>query len=752
MNIQEIVEKAKEYKFNENFAKEAEQKRMSFIKKFPLEKIKSLTLEEYALQKDNAPDKYKETMIYYLERKNILVGIGGGNSSKFYIYMDKNGEYCTGYGANKKVLKGEELEQEFTKLKNNICEAIRLAEEDRIDEIAKIETPLWNMVLLKILCIYVPEKFISIVASSCIIPLAKDLGLESKFDMKSNNIILLNYEITKILKQQEELKGWNYEMLGNLVYKIYNNFEQTANYWVLGTSYDGEGSKSNKFIDKNKVGIGFFKHDISEYIDDKEGLKKFIDKYNEPKSKKPLLNFLKIKKGDYVAIKASFKRGQRDNSIGVMRVDAIGIVTENPIDGYEFDEEIGHTLPVEWISKDKKEYEKMSYLQAISQVKNKDAINKIFKNIDTKSKSESEIKSDVEDLNDTKNIIFYGPPGTGKTYNVVNKALEIIDKELYKDLINSDSKESRIKAVDEFNNLMTKGQIAFCTFHQSYGYEEFVEGLKSDGKGNFVCEDGILKEISTRASYSGIIDKNSNMLDLNSKKEIVKKNIKDKDKFNFKGKDKYVLIIDEINRGNISKIFGELLTLLEEDKRITKENQVTCKLTYTKEEFSLPPNLYIIGTMNTADRSIALMDIALRRRFNFEEITPDESLLEPIEDIDVSKLLEIVNKRIEYFYDKDHMIGHAYLKNTETIDELSDCLKYKIIPLLQEYFYDDFEKIGLILGGIGESEDDNYIVYKEVINADGLFKQDKVYELADKNFYRIKADIGSKEIKNIYEM
>lgn len=751
MNIQEIIAKAKEHKFDKNFVKEAEQKRMSFIKKFPLEKIKKLTLEEYALQKDSAPDKYKETMIYYLERKNILAGIGGGNSSKFHIYMDKDGKYCTGCGTKKKILEGEELELEFDKLKNDIYDSIMLAKEDKIDEIIKINTPLWNMVLLKILCIYVPDKFISLVSSSCIIPLAKDLGLEDKFDINSENIILLNYEINKILKAQKDFNNWNYEMLGKLIYTLYNNPEKESNYWVLGSTYDEEGSKLNQFIEKNKIAIGFFRHDISEYIDDKEALKKFIDKYDEPKSKRPLLNFLRIRKGDIVALKACYTQGPRNNSIGMIRVDAIGRVTENPIDGYEFDEEIGHTLPVEWITTESKVYEKITYLQAISQVKNKGVLSRIFKKFEPQLNTDS-ISESSEYVNDKKNIIFYGPPGTGKTYNVVNKALEIIDKELYKDLINSDSKESRIKAVDEFNNLMTKGQIAFCTFHQSYGYEEFVEGLKSDGKGNFVCEDGILKEISTRASYSGIIDKNSNMLDLNSKKEIVKKNIKDKDKFNFKGKDKYVLIIDEINRGNISKIFGELLTLLEEDKRITKENQVTCKLTYTKEEFSLPPNLYIIGTMNTADRSIALMDIALRRRFNFEEITPDESLLEPIEDIDVSKLLEIVNKRIEYFYDKDHMIGHAYLKNTETIDELSDCLKYKIIPLLQEYFYDDFEKIGLILGGIGESEDDNYIVYKEVINADGLFKQDKVYELADKNFYRIKADIGSKEIKNIYEM
>ncbi|CEQ15163.1 McrB family protein [Paraclostridium sordellii] len=751
MNIEGIIEKAKEYKFDDNLTKEAEQKRLSFINKFPLEKIKDLKIEEYALQKDNSPDKYKETMIYYLERKNILAGIGGGNSSKFYIYMNKEGKYCKGRSKNKEILEGEALEQEFTKLKKNIYDSIMLAKEDNIEEILKINTPLWNMVLLKLLCIYVPEKFISLLSAEYIIPLAQDLGLDDKFDINSDNIIRLNYEATKVLKQQDFFKNWNYEKLGKFIYTLYNKSEKKANYWMLGTTYDGKDSKAPDFIKKNKIAIGYFKYDISEYIDDNKELEKLIDKNNEPKSKDPLLQFLKIRKGDIVALKASYTQGPRENSIGMIRIDAIGRVTEDPIDGYEFDKDLVHTLPVEWITTESKIYEKITYLKAISHVRNKDVLNRVFKNIEKKLNQDTDT-ADYEEINDNKNIIFYGPPGTGKTYNVVNKALEIIDKEYYKDLLNSDSEDNRIKIVDEFNKLMAKGQIAFCTFHQSYGYEEFIEGLKSDGKGNFVCEDGVLKEISTRASYSGIINKSSNTLDLNSKKEVVKENIKNKEMFDFKGKDKYVLIIDEINRGNISKIFGELLTLLEEDKRITKENQVICKLTYTKENFSLPPNLYIIGTMNTADRSIALMDIALRRRFNFIEVMPDESLLEPIEDIDLSKLLEKVNKRIEYFYDRDHIIGHAYFKNIETADDLSDCLKYKIIPLLQEYFYDDFEKIGLILGGIGKSETDDYIVYKEEIEVKDLFKSYEIGELSNKNIYKIKSDIAIKDIKNIYEL
>lgn len=171
----------------------------------------------------------------------------------------------------------------------------------------------------------------------------------------------------------------------------------------------------------------------------------------------------------------------------------------------------------------------------------------------------------------------------------------------------------------------------------------------------------------------------------------------------------YVFIIDEINRGNVSKVFGELITLLEEDKRQGEEMETTAKLPYSDEDFCIPSNVYLIGTMNTADRSIAHMDTALRRRFSFKEIMPDPSLFEgiEIEGIDIEKMLSTMNDRIEMLYDRDHTLGHAIFisllsEENRIIKVLRDLFRDKVIPLLQEYFFDDYGKICSVLGAAGK--------------------------------------------------
>ena len=273
----------------------------------------------------------------------------------------------------------------------------------------------------------------------------------------------------------------------------------------------------------------------------------------------------------------------------------------------------------------------------------------------------------------------------------------------------------------------TKENFKFITFHQSYGYEEFVEGIKPvfDGENE---DSDITYEISKGIFYQCC--ENALLLsDYKGKlRDFCDLPKDERQKFFNENTPKYAIFIDEINRGNISKIFGELITLIEPSKRLGADDEIMVELPYSKEKFGVPSNLYIIGTMNTADRSIALMDTALRRRFEFVEIMPEYSDLKEVADIDIGEMLKTINERIEYLYDRDHTIGHAYFIDVSDLKTLANVFKNKILPLLQEYFYDDWEKIRLVLG------DSQFI--KEKKPAKVLFKSGTDY-INDKILYEI---------------
>lgn len=256
------------------------------------------------------------------------------------------------------------------------------------------------------------------------------------------------------------------------------------------------------------------------------------------------------------------------------------------------------------------------------------------------------------------NSIVYGAPGTGKTYSMVEYALSIIDGIKLKDF--KEKNADRKSNVLRYKKYIKNGQIVFTTFHQNYGYEEFIQGLRPDKDSetlSFKTNDGVFKTIADNA--------------LND------------------GENNYVIVIDEINRANISKVFGELITLIEPDKRWGELNETSVTL-QSGESFAVPNNLYIVGTMNSADKSISLIDAALRRRFDFIEQEPDPNLVP--EGI-LRKVFDCINKELVSELDStDLLVGHSYFMNKEETD-LCDILNRNIIPLLYEYFYDNRKKV-----------------------------------------------------------
>ena len=360
---------------------------------------------------------------------------------------------------------------------------------------------------------------------------------------------------------------------------------------------------------------------------------------------------------------------------------AIGVVAENEYYPDGWNEE--RVIRVHWINKTSARLDDLEQMRQMWGFSGANKIYTAFRNADAykvsfdwidrltdsaKPQPDSESTDEKPDTSFPLNSILSGPPGTGKTWEAVSYAVAIIDGQDPDQI----AEKERETVKQRFDALRSEERVEFVTFHQNYAYEDFIEGIRPRLNRNeltYELHDGIFKQMSSRASDTP-------------------------------NEERYVLVIDEINRGNIAKIFGELITLVEPSKRLGGEDRTKVKLPYSGDAFGVPSNLYLVGTMNTADRSIALLDTALRRRFDFIEKMPDLRHVDTnMEGVDGRAMLKAMNERITVRLDREHQIGHTYLIGVETLDDLAEAFQRRIMPLLQEYFYDDWTKIRSVLGG-----------------------------------------------------
>ncbi|EIQ3214544.1 McrB family protein [Campylobacter coli] len=745
---------------------------LNFQEVWTLEKVKNMTLEEYTNIKKDNPNR--DDFTFWIESKlDNLGSIWGGSAFKFGIYR-RNDEsqkesssgrlYSQNYAWIAKY--GNNENEAFNNIKEKIIQIIQASQDNNLKTIEKID--FGDAIKWKIAFHYQDVKNIKIV----------NIFSKNVLDLISLNEFKEKLKIYQIHKKLLENKNLSLvKMIENIAIPLWNKY----------------GMDSQNYIDK-------MKNLFSEYLNKKKLDKNTINKYIQV-----IENISKefLKENLYSCDLFSF-----DQNINKL----------NKNEEFKLKNSNGHNM-----------YSSaLNYYRAF-------LIDYYEQDIFITERVQSE-ESNMKII--PLNQILYGSPGTGKTYHTIDKALEIISKEEKIQIPSEDDRINRKKIFDEY---VKNGQIVFTTFHQSYGYEEFVEGIKPiiDNDENsqevkYDVKDGIFKELCDKSLKNYILSmQNENEIDLDKlifefanyinqdflnkgnefpleNKVSIKKillNFKDeyrsfslggsikspqsltidiikRDYLNFKNKKilsfkdikpkydsqsdyhgnaiyyfmfynklkefeniqnekfkikkeilkSYIIIIDEINRGNVSKIFGELITLIEPSKRIGESEELKVALPYSGKKFGVPKNVYILGTMNTADRSITSLDTALRRRFEFIEMMPDVSKLSmDCEGINLQELLKAINTRIEYLLDREKTIGHAFFISVENLEDLKKVFKNKIIPLLQEYFYNDYALIYAVLNknGMLEISVENKDYLK---NMTEFIESDKiVYKFSDSN-------------------
>ena len=640
--------------------------RENFLKFYPKEKWQSMTLEEFAIGSG------KQTACWWLEfNMQALGSIRGGSAQKFQIYLAKNGEYVYDMDYF------DSAQAAWETMRREIVEMLDLAGQSKYEELDRENQILYraNAFRMKLLFIYYPDRFLPIYSINHLYHFLKFFEVSSsKWEKKS--VVSANRTLGEFKNENPLFKDWDPIVFMQM---IYEHFPPTRGYWKIAPG--PKASIWDECIENEYIAIGWDEvGDLSNYssLADLKKKVQMLFYRDSPqmagRKARELWNFYNLKPGDRVLA-----------NDGQTRIVGIGTVAEK---GYQFREDLiheyKHTVAVNW-DKDFKPREIASQKDWFSSTV-KSLSDRLFMELTSDkpvisnfTPQEESFFSRMEQLLDQKGqIILYGPPGTGKTY----LARKYIDWAQEKENLGLLEDTRKFKARRE--------NVELVTFHPSFNYEDFMEGFKPSesekGQITFKLEQGIFRVLCNRAEADP--------------------------------KRPYFLIIDELNRGNVAKIFGELLTVIEKDKR-----GVPVRLPQSKEWFSISSNVYIIATMNTADRSIKLLDAALKRRFAFIEVLPDAGLLDvPVENtnITLADIMNGLNLKLREVVGRDKQIGHAYFMRNDapitTINDLKLIYRYEIIPLIQEYCYDEYQQLADIIDtdleeiieDIFEGSDDNF--------------------------------------------
>ncbi|WP_394191018.1 AAA family ATPase [Paenisporosarcina quisquiliarum] len=645
-----------------------------FLNLFPYEKLKNMPLEEYALGVNP-----QGSFSWWLEYNTIPLGsIKGGNAGKHIIYYKKK--------ENTWIYPPEfENEQDaWERLRSDILETIdHLNKRDYEPLVSTNLLNRGNMLKGKISYLYSSDKLMPIYQEQHLKKFLSELGTKED-ELITRDTIELSILLHEKLYEHSEFKQYDEIVLANF---LYTTFMQQDVIYKIAPGKDAENwdsCKENSIITLGWNDVG----DLSQYNDFKEFKKAFIQQgfYDNASTNTRKANevwdFYNLQPGDRVLANK-----------GTTQVLAIGTVNEK---GYKYGTDLQryqHTVGVTWDTI----YEGGLTIPAQKKWKTVTVDKVPVKTVDGWIEGETNsiitIQTEKIENNNTLfpiiekaiarkgQIILYGPPGTGKTYTVLQY---LRWKEEQKPI-----------------------QLEFCTFHPSYQYEDFIEGFKpveQNGTVSFKMQDGVFKQFIQRAQQSP--------------------------------SESFYFIIDELNRGNVPKIFGELITLLEKDKR-----GMALTLPQSKDPFSVPKNVYLIATMNTADRSIKMMDAAIKRRFAFVECMPEYDLLDaPIDMLNITpaQILKELNKKIVEVQGRDLQIGHAYFMDggtvVSTVDQLKDIFQYDIVPLVQEYCFDNYSMLAEIFG---ESFVD---VHNQEINGEIFSDHDAAFIEALESHFQVNDD------------